>query len=217
MVGNVSYRLRFIWFTIAALPCSARIYMNYLCCFLIFMLSNFSYALSSEDNQEIISASEAAPDNVTEFATFLKFKDGDFLTIKKGVNNFTCFVVREPKGRYEPACLNQEAMRSVFPAYELHMKSLYSGLSYGDTYKGIKLAYERGEIPTAEAGSLVYMMSDKNEMYNPQSGELYPTPIHQMYFYPKLSNKTFSLKGGPPYLWQGFPHVSALIVVVSGE
>ncbi len=181
------------------------------------MLSNFSYALNPEDAQEIMSASEAAPEHITEFATFLKFKDGDFLTIKKGVNNFTCFVVREPKGRYEPACLNQEAMRSVFPAYELHMTSLYNGLSYGETYKDIKLAYEKGKIPTAETGSLVYMMSAKNKMYNPKSGERYPTPIHQMYFYPKLSDKTFSLKGGPPYLWQGFPHMTALIIVVPRE
>lgn len=181
------------------------------------LLLSFCIAAKAETVEEIRMASEAAPSHITNKATYLKFTDGDFEVIKGGSNNFTCFVVSDPKGRYEPACLNEQAMRSVFPTYKLEMSSLYSGMTYEETRKKMILAYKSGAIPTAEVGSLVYMMSPKNKIYDPNSKKLEPTPIHHMYFYPKLDDRTFSLKGGPPWLWQGFPHMSALIVVVSND
>ncbi len=186
--------------------------------FLFVLLVSLNCFASRQKKQEEVSrVSEAAQLHITQNATFTMFADGEFKLIKKGSNNFTCFVVREPKGRYEPACLNEEAMRSVFPAYKMHMRLLYSGHTYESTHKKIDDAFNAGILPTAEAGALVYMMSPNNMMYNPANDQLSKTPIHQMYFYPKLNDKTFSLKSGPPWLWQGFPHLSALIVVVDGQ
>ncbi|MGK0299024.1 MAG: hypothetical protein ACI9XC_002650 [Gammaproteobacteria bacterium] len=180
------------------------------------LFTNICLALSPEDTQEINFAAEGAPKHITDEASYLKFVNGKFESIKKGTNNFTCFVVREPKGRYEPSCLNEEAMRSVFPTYELQMNLLYSGLSYEETYKRTELAFKNTQIPTAEVGSLVYMMSPNNKFYNQSTEKLERSPVHQMYYYPKLQDSTFSIKDGPPWLWQGFPHMSALIVVVPG-
>lgn len=175
-------------------------------------LTSKGYTLTQSDLEEIEHASEGAPVHITDKATFLKFEQGKFSVIKKGSNNFTCFVVREPKGRYEPACLNEQAVRSILPAYELHMKLLHEGVSYKDTHTALDEAFKKGKLPAAETGSLVYMMSPHNKFY--YKGKIYPTPIHHMYFYPKLDNEVFSLKGGPVSLWQGFPHVTALIVAV---
>ncbi|MFL0798930.1 MAG: hypothetical protein K6L80_00655 [Agarilytica sp.] len=126
-------------------------------------------------------------------------------------------MIREPKGRYEPACLNEEAMVSVFPVYKILMTSLYNGHSYKNTYKKIAKAFNAGKLPAAETGALVYMMSPNNLVYNPVKDELLKMPIHHMYFYPKLRDETFSLPPGRVSLWQGFPHLSALVVIVGGE
>jgi len=169
------------------------------------------FSLNKEDQEEIASASEAAPAHITKEATFLTFEKGRLVKIKSGKNNFTCFVVREPKGRYEPSCLNEQAVRSILPAYELHMKSLYSGLSYDETYAVLDNAFKKGKLPTAETGSLVYMMSPYNKFYKHKEGKLISSPIHH------LDERVFSLGNGPVFLWQGFPHLSALIVAFPSE
>ncbi len=188
--------------------------MKYLALIVCLVLATECFALSKEDVKEIAHAAEAAPLHITGDATFLKFRNSKFVKIKNGKNNFTCFVVREPKGRYEPSCLNEQAVRSILPAYELHMKLLYKGLSYDETYAAIDKAFKSGKLPTAETGSLVYMMSPNNKFY--YKGKIVSTLIHHMYFYPKLDDKVFSLAEGPISLWQGFPHLSALIVSVPG-
>ena len=166
------------------------------------------------NEQEIIRASEGAPLNVTAEASFMAFKGGKFNVIKKGKNNFTCMVISDPNGRYEPSCFNEQAMRSVYPAYELNMRLLYEGKTYKQADAEIKSSFDRGILPSAEHGSLVYMMSPNNKMYSPKRKTLFETPVHQMYYFPKLSNETFSLAGKIVYTWQGFPHLTALIVEV---
>lgn len=173
------------------------------------------FSLSKSDLKEIAHASEAASPHITDDATFLKFKNDRLVTIKAGKNNFTCFVVRDPRGRFEPSCLNEQAVRSILPAYELQMKLLYKGQTAEETHAALGKAFKDGELPASETGALVYMMSPNNKIYF--KGKLVPTPVHQMYYYPKLDDKVFSLASGPVFLWQEeFPHLSALIVAVPG-
>lgn len=165
---------------------------------------------------EIAAASEAAPAHITEEASYLVFEHGSIRTIRNGTNNFTCLVIRDPQGRFEPACLNEEAMRSVFPTYELEMKLLFAGIPPLEVRRHLSDAYDAGTIPTAESGALVYMMSTNNLNFNATTEILAPTPVHQMYYFPKMPDETFSLKGELPVrLWQGYPHLSALIVDIA--
>jgi hypothetical protein len=163
---------------------------------------------------EITHATEGAPGDISKNASFMAFNEGRFHLIKQGKNNFTCLVIRDPKGRYEPSCLNEEAVRSILPTYEMQMRLLYEGKGYNTTWHTIEHAGHRGELPIAETGALVYMMSPNNKYYDNRKNTLVDSPVHQMYFFPKLKDKIFSLPDGGPSLWQGFPNHSALIVVV---
>lgn len=174
-------------------------------------------ALSDEDKQEITYASEAAPNHISDFATFLKFRDGTFQTIKKGSNNFTCLVMRNPNGRFEPACLNKPAMETVLPTFEYHTARLYAGVSTEHVMNEIANKFAVNELPTASVGALVYMMSKNNQAYLEDTDQLISFPPHQMYFMPKLSNEVFSLPDsqfspGSPWLFQEYPHMSSLII-----
>ena len=186
--------------------------MKYLILVLLNLTCATCFALSEIDRLEIQRASEGAPPHITKDATFLKFEDGKFALVQQGSNNFTCAVIHDPNGRYEPSCFNEQAVRSILPAYELHMKLLYEGKSYDETYTLLKGAFASGKLPTSESAALVYMMSPNNKIY--RDGQLKSSPVHQMYFFPKLKNDVFSLGQGPVSIWQGFPHLSALIVVL---
>jgi hypothetical protein len=171
-------------------------------------------ALTPEEQKEVSEASEAAPAHVTTNATFMMFRDGRFHTIRPGTNNFTCLVMRDPSGRFEPACLNREAMASVFLTYEYHTKRLYEGAEPRAVLAEIQARFSEGKLPTAATGALVYMMSARNGTY--QNGERVATvPPHQMYFMPRIPDDTFALeRGKSPSLWQGYPHMSCLVVNV---
>ncbi len=174
-------------------------------------------AMPDEEKQEIAYASEAAPKHITDSASFVMFRDGTFKTIKKGSNNFTCLVMRNPNGRFEPACLNKQAMNTVLPTFEYHTARLYAGVSTKQVMDEIAKKFEADELPTAETGALVYMMSSNNQAYLEESDELISFPPHQMYFMPRLSADVFSLGGstfspGSPWLFQEYPHMTSLIV-----
>lgn len=174
-------------------------------------------AMTDQEKQEITYASEAAPKHITDSASFVMFESGKFKIIKKGSNNFTCLVMRNPNGRFEPACLNKQAMESVLPTFEYHTVRLYAGVSTKRVMDEIAKKFEKDELPTAETGALVYMMSPNNRAYLEESGELISFPPHQMYFMPRLSADVFSLEEstfspGSPWLFQEYPHMSSLIV-----
>lgn len=178
------------------------------------LLAPHLFALEISDPKIIAMASEGAPNNVTSSATIMKFVSGEFQIIRKGDNNFTCMVISDPQGRYEPSCFNDEAMNSVFPTYQFQMKHLYLGKSHDVVNELIEDEFKKGNLPTADHGSLVYMMSPNNKWFNADINKLQPTPVHQMYYYPKLPEKTFSLSSKGVFMWQGYPHLTALIVVV---
>ena len=162
----------------------------------------------------INQAGEAAPKHIVKDASFMRFEQGKFHLIKTGSNGFTCLVVHEPNGRYEPSCFNTPAIKSVFYTYQMHMKYLYMGYDEKQTYQKLVDAFKQGDLPLPETASLVYMMSPKNINYDPSTKTLRKGMPHQMYFYPKLTDTTFSLGERGPFLWQGFPAMSALIVPV---
>ena len=174
-------------------------------------------AMTAEEKQEIAYASEAAPKHITDFASFVIFRDGVFKTIKKGSNNFTCLVMRNPNGRFEPACLNEQAAETVLPTLEYHTARLYAGVSTKRVMNEIAKKFEANELPTAGTGALVYMMSPNNRAYLEESDKLISFPPHQMYFMPRLSADVFSLEEstfspGSPWLYQEYPHMTSLIV-----
>lgn len=182
---------------------------------LLVSVALISQAQENTYAQEIRAASEAAPSHIADQASFLTFENQRFKLIQQGSNNFTCLVMRSPEGRFEPACLNEQAVRSILPTYEKHMQLRWKGYSKAQTMHKLALAFQQGELPSAEVAALVYMMSSNNRGAK-EDGVFYPIPAHQMYFLPKIDDDVFRLEGTGVRLWQGYPHLTALIVDVSG-
>jgi hypothetical protein len=92
----------------------------------------------------------------------MRFIDGKFELLKMGTNGFTCLVVREPLGRYKLTNFNQPAMKSILYTYQIHMKSLFIGYDYQQTYPILAQTFGHGILPLPKSASLVYIMSPNN-------------------------------------------------------
>ena len=99
---------------------------------LLFSLNSFGY------ESEVPDAQEAAPKHITQEATFLVWSVDRYITKIKGTNEFTCLVLKDMKGRFEPSCLNKAAMESVLPVYEYQTQLLLNGENISDIYKKIE-------------------------------------------------------------------------------
>ncbi len=166
--------------------------------------------------QEITAAREAAPLNVTKEASYRVWENDRFVQKIKGTNEFVCLVLTDEKGRYEPSCLNQAAMHSVYPVYEYQTRQLARGMSIQNIYKNIKAMSVNQTLPAPDPGALVYMMSSKNKFYDHFSQKLIDVEPHVMLYLPKLNASSLGLtlenynQYGLPMFYDEYPHLSVV-------
>ena len=168
----------------------------------------FAYSIESELEQ----AKEAAPIHITSNASYMVWESAHFVTKVQGSNGFVCLVLKDPQGRYEPSCLNQKAMKSIFPIYEYQTKLLYQGKNIDTIYKNIAEKVKAGEFILPDHGTLVYMMSPKNKFYRHRQGKLIDVPPHIMLYHPKIDSDSlgFNGKNGLPMFYDEYPHLSVI-------
>ena len=158
--------------------------------------------------EELALAKTAAPESVTEHATFEVLTAAGYHVVRGGDNGFVCLVLRgwaaptytpkpfrdlvyDPRVR-APICYNAEASRTVLK-YQLIRASLaMSGKNPDEIAQGVEAAYADGRIPKMERVSFAYMFS--GDMFlGPGAGHFHP---HMMVFAP---NATAATLGSPPF------------------
>ena len=181
-------------------------------------------AIAGSDNRvsleaEIEMAKEAAPEHVTADASFMVWEDGRYVLKLRGTNGFTCMVVRDVHGRYEPSAFNEAAMKAVLPVYEFERRALEKGSSWSDIHDAIREKVVEGEFPEVDPGALVYMMSPKNKYFMWGDGKLIDIAPHVMLYYPRLNESTlgFNGKDGLPMFYNEYPHLGVVHVLTDPE
>ena len=182
---------------------------------LSFALSLFGLGLNARDishEEEIAMARESAPPRITDDASVMAWQDGRYVEISEGSNEFTCLVLRDAFGRFEPSCFNQAALDAVLPVYEYQTRALEKGRSITEIHTEISRRAENGELPQVQPGALVYMMSPRNRYYNFWTKELVDVPPHIMLYYPKLEQTDLCFDGedGLPNFFMEYPHLSVV-------
>ena len=164
--------------------------------------------LSPSQEAEIALARSAAPPSISADAEILAFGPKGYETAVKGKNHFVCIVERGWSNNYDkpdfwnpkvrqPHCFNQEAARSVLPAYLKRTEWVLAGLSRSEMLNRTKSAVEAHEFGPPELGSMVYMMS-KDTYLADGVGHWYP---HLMFLLPRTSGQEWGadLKGSPVF------------------
>ncbi|HTV66871.1 MAG TPA: hypothetical protein VMD98_14775 [Bryocella sp.] len=121
---------------------------------------------------EIALARSAAPEEISRDATVMVLTEHGYVTAVEGKNGFVCVVERAWMSPGDspnfwnakmrgPVCFNPPAARSIFPVTIERTNLAIAGKSRAEIVAANKEAYEKGELPRLEPGSMSYMMSKR--------------------------------------------------------
>lgn len=147
---------------------------------------------------EISLARSAAPKSVSDDAQILVLTENGFQIAVKGTNGFVCMVARSWSAPYDdpdfwdpklraPICYNAGAARSQVPATIKRTQTAMTGGSQARIQAAVAAAIKSGELHTAEAGSMAYMLSRQAYLSN-RVGAWRP---HLMFFMPETDPKSW--------------------------
>lgn len=155
---------------------------------------------------EISLARSAAPASISGNARVLIFTRTGYQEAAKGTNGFVCMVARSwsaafgdpdfwnPRVR-APICYNAVAALSQVPETIKRTQVALAGRSESQIHEAIVTGFNSGELPTARAGSLAYMMS-RRTYFSDREGHWRP---HLMLFVPETPPTSWGagLPGSP--------------------
>jgi hypothetical protein len=159
-----------------------------------------------ERNAEIALARSAAPESISRDAEVRVLGRHGYETVVKGRNGFVCMVQRSwtagiddpdfwnPKLR-AAICFNPPAARTYLPNTIKRTELVLAGRSKAQMFEGIKVAFDKKELPTLESGAMCYMMS-KQSYLNDRDGHWHP---QLMFFVPLMDPAAWGagLPGSP--------------------
>jgi hypothetical protein len=157
----------------------------------------------ADDEAKIEQAMSAGPASLAEEATILDYEmddAGDFVVLREGSNDWTCFPDNPGTPGPDPMCVDQ-------------------------TWMGWVQAYVAGEEPDTQVVGLAYMLSGGSDASNidpfaagPEEGnEWITSPAHVMVIMPgDIDQNVFStepLSGGPWIMYAGTPYEHVMMPV----
>jgi len=144
-----------------------------------------------ERNAEIALARSAAVESISRDAEVMVLGRHGYETAVKGKNGFVCMVERSwtagiddpdfwnPKLR-AAICFNPPAARTYLPLTIKKTEFVLAGRSKAQVFDGLKVAFDKKELPALESGAMCYMLS-KQSYLSDRDGHWHP---HLMFFVP---------------------------------
>jgi hypothetical protein len=162
-----------------------------------------------ERNAEMALARSAAPDSISRDAEVMVLGRHGYETAAKGKNGFVCMVQRSwtagiddpdfwnPKLR-AAICFNPPASRTYLPNTIKRTELVLAGRSKAQMFEGIKVAFDKKELPALESGAMCFMMS-KQSYLSDRDPHWHP---HLMFFVPLMDPAAWGtgLPGSPVIL-----------------
>jgi hypothetical protein len=147
---------------------------------------------------EISLARSAAPKSVSDAAEIFVLTESGFQTAVRGTNGFVCMVARSWSADWDdpdfwdprvhaPICYNAVAAKSQVAATIKRTQVVLAGGSKTQIFNSIKAAVDGGELPTAEVGSMSYMLSKGTYLSN-RDGRWLP---HLMFYMSEIDPKSW--------------------------
>jgi hypothetical protein len=152
--------------------------------------------------RQIALAMEAAPAEITENATVYILGKTGYEVAKTGTNGFSCLVDREFVTTMEPECYDAEGSATTLKTRLRTEELRAQGKSEEDIQRDIEQGYKEGRFKAPDKPGVVYMLSDKNRVYDPSSKQIINFPGHLMFYAPYMTDKDLGYKSQAslPYL-----------------
>jgi len=195
--------------------------MKTLLVLLVMICAVSSYAAQAQD-QEITLALSAEPEHLRADSTVYVLENGKYTKVRDGKSGFTCTVLRATSDSREPICFDQEGSRTNMIVDMRRTEWRAQGLKENEIQSKVEEGYKKGEFSAPKRSGVVYMLSNENYIYNPETGKVFHYPPHLMFMAPYLKNadigarmETDSSTERPWVLSEGQP--DAYIIVAQGD
>jgi len=162
-----------------------------------------------ERNAEMALARSAAPESISRDAEVMVLGRDGYETAAKGKNGFVCMVQRSWTARIDDPdfwnpklraaiCFNPPASRTYLPNTIKRTELVLAGRSKAQMFEGIKVAFDKKELPALESGAMCFMMS-KQSYLSDRDPHWHP---HLMFFVPLMDPAAWGtgLPGSPVIL-----------------
>ena len=165
---------------------------------------------------QIRIAKSAAPKEIADKADIYILGKNGYELAAKGSNGFTCAVERERVDTMEPECYDREGSRTTFKVRSFVEAQRAKGVSEEKMEKAVEAGYKLGRFKSPAKPGIVYMLSDSNFVFDPDSKQVIHFPGHLMFYAPFATAETVGSGAGAPYIVHpGKP--DALLIVVPAK
>lgn len=166
---------------------------------------------TSEDIQTALALSAGPP--VSDNAAVYVLGPKGYRKTREGTNGFSCLVTRQHVDTLEPECFDAEGSRTTLKARLFVEELRAQGKTEAQIDSAVQEGYKSGRFTAPKRPGLVYMLSDHNYVFDPESRQVIHFPGHLMFYAPFLTPKDVGSGPGAPYLVNpGQP--DALMIVV---
>lgn len=157
---------------------------------------------STPRQRQMELAASAAPAEVSSRATIYVLGPRGYEKAREGGNGFNCLVERQYVNTQEPECFDAEGSRTTLLA-RLRIEELRAQGKKEEAIEAeIEAGYKSGKFTAPRKPGIVYMMSDENWVFDPESKKIIHFPGHLMFYAPYMTAKDLGYeKEAPlPYL-----------------
>ncbi len=158
---------------------------------------------SSPRERQIELALSAAPLEVSSKASVYILGPKGYEKARDGTNGFSCLIERSFSGKTQtssaPACFDAEGSGSIMVAYLRREELRAEGKSEAEIKVDIAKGYNEGRFKVPGPGFL-YMMSNENYVYNPESRKSGFVAPHLMFYAPYKTAKDVGYEAVSPMM-----------------
>jgi hypothetical protein len=173
------------------------------------------YDASVPRERQIELATSAAPEEVSAKAAVYILGPKGYEKVREGANGFSCLVNREFVTTMEPECFDAQGSQTTMLVSMRTEELRAQGKSDAEIAAEIKEGYKTGRFKAPLKPGIVYMMSNENWVFDPDSKTIIHFPGHLMFYAPYMTAKDLGYESHAtlPYLVHpGQP--DALMIVV---
>lgn len=112
-----------------------------------------------------------------------------YVKAREGTNGFTCIVERLRADSIAPTCFDAEGSATTLKALLFREEQRALGKDDARIESEILEGYKTGRFLAPRKAGIVYMLSDYNYLFNPQSNKIFHFPGHVMFYAPYMTAK----------------------------